>query len=210
MAAKDYLAQPMHNTGGAVLVLHPWWGLNADVRAYCDRLADKGFVALAPDLYDGAVTDDIAEAETLASALDERVDAVRVALSAAIEGMDVHCIDGRAVAVVGFSLGAFYALDLSACHPALVDRVVLYYGAGPADFTKAQATYLGHFAADDPYEPAENVAWLEGEMFAAGRDFTFHTYPDTGHWFAEPSRPDAYNEAADDLAWARTLAFLQG
>ena len=37
---------------------------------------------------------------------------------------------------------------------------------------------------------------------------TIHRYPDTGHWFAEPSR-DAYRPAAADLAFERTVTFLR-
>jgi carboxymethylenebutenolidase len=44
---------------------------------------------------------------------------------------------------------------------------------------------------------------------AAGRDITFHTYPNTEHWFAEEDRPDAYHLEAAQLAWERTIAFLQ-
>jgi carboxymethylenebutenolidase len=36
-----------------------------------------------------------------------------------------------------------------------------------------------------------------------------YTYAGTGHWFCEPDRTDAYNEAAANLAWERTLAFLK-
>jgi carboxymethylenebutenolidase len=43
----------------------------------------------------------------------------------------------------------------------------------------------------------------------AGRPVTFYTYPETGHWFFEPDRVQAYNAAAADLAWDRTLAFLK-
>ncbi len=42
-----------------------------------------------------------------------------------------------------------------------------------------------------------------------GREVTFHVYPGTGHWFVEPNQPDAYNAAAAELVWDRTLAFLK-
>jgi carboxymethylenebutenolidase len=87
--------------------------------------------------------------------------------------------------------------------------VVLFYGVGPADFNRSKARYLGHFAANDPYEPPENVAWLEDALKTAGRPLTFYTYPDTGHWFFEPDREDAYDQPAAQLAWERTLAFLK-
>jgi carboxymethylenebutenolidase len=54
------------------------------------------------------------------------------------------------------------------------------------------------------------VAELEADIKQAGRPVTFYTYPGTGHWFFEPDRADAYNEAAAALAWERTLAFLKG
>ncbi|RYG28322.1 dienelactone hydrolase family protein, partial [bacterium] len=45
---EGYLAEPKNGPGQGVLVLHPWWGLNEDVKAFCNRLADAGFVAFAP------------------------------------------------------------------------------------------------------------------------------------------------------------------
>jgi carboxymethylenebutenolidase len=65
-----YLAIPHTGNGRAVLVLHAWWGLNDEVKAFCTRLAESGFVAFAPDLYHGKVADNIADAETLSNALD--------------------------------------------------------------------------------------------------------------------------------------------
>src|SRR4028119_449200 len=65
-----YLAAPPDGKGRPVLVLHAWWGLNDTTRDFCRRLADAGFVAFAPDLYHGKVADTIADAETLARALD--------------------------------------------------------------------------------------------------------------------------------------------
>jgi carboxymethylenebutenolidase len=49
---------------------------------------------------------------------------------------------------------------------------------------------------------------MEEAFRAAGRDATVHRYPGTGHWFAEPSRVDAYRSDAAELAFSRTLEFL--
>ena len=86
---------------------------------------------------------------------------------------------------------------------------MLYYGTGPGDFSPSQASYLGHYAEHDPYEPPDSVEWLQAALQAAGRPVEFHHYPGTGHWFSELDREEAYDSAAAELAWARTLAFLR-
>lgn len=203
-----FLAAPASGTGNPVLVLHAWWGLNDTIKALCKRLADAGFVAFAPDLYHGKIATTIPEAETLSSALSEKYEQARAEVVEAATYLKEHT-GTETLAVIGFSMGAFYALDFSANGSGVAYSVVLFYGAGPADFSKSKADYLGHFAADDPYEPTEGVQELEADIKNAGRSVTFHTYPGTGHWFFEPDRTDAYNEAAAKLAWERTLAFLK-
>jgi len=56
-----------------VLVLHSWWGLTPFFRAVCDRLADEGFVAMAPDLHAGRTADRPDEAEALLGTVDPNV-----------------------------------------------------------------------------------------------------------------------------------------
>jgi carboxymethylenebutenolidase len=203
-----YLALPPAGSGPGVLVLHAWWGLNDTARAFCARLAQEGFVVLVPDLYHGQVATTIAEAERLANALDGQQ--AKADVAAAVDRLTARAAPGeRGIAVIGFSLGAFYALDLSVADPERVSAVVLYYGTGPGDYTRSRAAYLGHFAGADPFEPAANVDWLEGALREAGRPVTFYRYPGTGHWFCEPDRVEAYDEAAATTAWERTLAFLK-
>jgi len=204
-----YLAMPIAGKGRAVLVLHAWWGLNDTIKAVCNRLAESGFVAFAPDLYRGKVTDQIAEAEKLGAALDSRVEQARVELLNATTFLK-ECAgsDNSAISVIGFSLGAYYALDLSVNAPNAVRSVVVFYGTGPGDYSKSQAEYLGHFAEIDSFEPPTNVNALEESLRQAGRTVTFYRYSGVGHWFCEPDRMQAYNEAAASLAWDRTIAFL--
>lgn len=205
-----YLATPPTSTGPGVLVLHAWWGLNDTIKAFCTRLAEAGFVVFAPDLYHGKLADTIPGAEALGQALDANYLQARaeIAEAATFLGQRAEGPD-RGVAVIGFSLGAFYALDLAAAHPDHVHSVVLFYGTGGGDFSASRAAYLGHFAENDPYEPPSNLDTLEDALKGAGRPVTFHRYGGTGHWFFEPDRRDAYNPEAARLAWDRTLAFLQ-
>jgi carboxymethylenebutenolidase len=205
--AVGYEALPESGAGPGVLVLHAWWGLNDVFRSLCDRLAAAGFVAVAPDLWGGAVATTVAEAEGLIGQRDDA--AILQAVAGALAHLRAHpAVRGDGLGAIGFSMGAAWAVGLAGARPELA-AVTLFYGVGEGDFAAMRAAFLGHFAADDPWEPAEGVRWLEGELRAAGREVTFHTYPGAGHWFFEDDRPDAYSPAAAALAWERTLAFLR-
>jgi carboxymethylenebutenolidase len=203
-----FLAVPKSGDGSGVLVLHAWWGLNGTTKAFCTRLADAGFLAFAPDLYGGKVADTVEDAKRLASALDATGANAEVADAARLVAERVGA-GNSGIAVVGFSLGASFALDLAEAEPARVRSVVLFYGTGGGDVSHSRAAYLGHFAENDPFEPRAGVDALEAALRKAGRPVTFHHYAGTGHWFFEPDRGDAYDRAAAELAWERTLAFLK-
>lgn len=205
-----YLALPISGKGSPVLVLHAWWGLNDTIRAFCTRLAESGFVAFAPDLYHGKVADNIADAESLGNALDTNHKQAKADVAEATRFLNERAGQvGRGLAVIGFSLGAYYALDLSVAEPERVHSVVVFYGTGGGDYSRSRAAYLGHFAEVDPFEPQSNADDLEAALRHAGRPVTFYRYPGTGHWFFEPDRVQAFNQAAAGLAWDRTLAFLR-
>jgi carboxymethylenebutenolidase len=189
---------------GGVVVLHPWWGLNNDVIAYADRLADAGYAVIAPDMFNGQIATEIADAERLAGEGDEGADVVAFA---AVDWLAERLGPGAPLAVLGFSFGAAYAIWAPSERDRLVATVV-YYGTYTGSFVaKASAPLLGHFAEADDYEPEEGIKDLEQAFRDAGRDVTIQRYPGTGHWFAEPSR-DAYRADAAELAFERTVAFL--
>ena len=207
--APGYLATPEADTGPGVIVLHAWWGLTEPFRQVCDRLAEAGFVALAPDLYRGKTTASVEEAEALAKALDQEQASNDIRGAAQYLRQLGQTKDHGKLALVGFSLGGAYALDMSIELAEQVAAVVTFYTTYTGlDFGRAQAAYLCHFAENDPFEPAEAAAEMEQELKAAGRPTTCYTYPGTTHWFFESNRADAYDAAAAALAWERTLAFL--
>jgi len=206
-SVQGYLAIPTKRNGPGVLVLHAWWGLNDFFKSVCDRLATAGFVAFAPDLYHGATASTIEEAKAVMSKLKQ--EEARADIVKGVRALQGHPnVPGKRLGVVGFSMGAYWALWLAEEHPEDVAAAVLFYGTGEAKYEKAQAAFLGHFAEKDPYESLEHVREVENALRAGGREVTFHTYPGTTHWFFENDRPDAYNPGAAKIAWERTIHFL--
>src|SRR5207245_11137338 len=84
------LAVPEQGSGPGVLVLHAWWGLTEPFRQVCDRLAEAGFVALAPDLYHGKTTASVEEAQALRPTLDQDVERWRGDIAGAVQVLRQH------------------------------------------------------------------------------------------------------------------------
>jgi carboxymethylenebutenolidase len=205
-ADPGYIAAPAGG-GPGVLVLHAWWGLSDGIRAFCDRVAEAGFVALAPDLCGGRIARTVPEAKALAAQLDE--DAASERAADGLARLRRHPRLRGQLGVVGFSMGVWFALDLAARSEDL-EAVVIYYGAaGGIDHTRHRAAVLGHFAERDEWESAEEISDMEDELRRAGRAVRFHLYPGAGHWFAETDRPEAYEVTAASLAFRRTVGFLR-
>lgn len=205
---RAYAAHPSQGSGPGVLVLHAWWGLNGFFQRLCDRLAEQGFVALAPDLYAGKLAGTIDEAQALIDGRDSAY-MEAAALSAVERLRQQPGVKPGLLGIIGFSMGGDFAAKLSAAQPDEIGAVVLFYGASDADFERARAAYLGHFAENDEWEPEKWVHFMEAKMKAAGRETELIFYPGAGHWFFEDDRPDAYHPEAASQAWERTLTFLR-
>jgi carboxymethylenebutenolidase len=193
------------------LVIHAWWGLNDTIKTFCTRLSEVGFVAFAPDLYHGRVAVTIPQAEALGGEIDTNHLQAEAEIAEAAQFLRERAVQDDHLAVVAFSLGGYYALHLADTDPEHIRSVVLFYGTDGTvggSFSNSQAAYLGHFAENDPYETKSNVDDLEDRLKRAGRPVTFYRYPGTSHWFFEPDVYQAYDQTAANLAWERTLAFL--
>src|SRR5689334_2013353 len=134
--APGYFARPQSGEGPGVVLLHEWWGLTEPFRQACDRLAEAGFVALAPDLYRGKTTASVEEADALGLALDAKVEQWRGDITGALaflrENGATIPADGRgAFGFVAFSLGGSYALDMSINLPDEIAAVATFYATYP-------------------------------------------------------------------------------
>lgn len=206
-AGSAYVVAPESGHGPGVLVLHAWWGLTPFMRRLCDRLADQGFVALAPDLHQGRTADTPDEAEALLASVDVN-QAADLVLSSAATLRDLPITDDGRIGVIGFSMGASWGLWLSARVPEVVAAAVAFYGTQNVDFEPAEAAFQGHFAEHDELVTDDELAEMEAHLRLVGKDVEFHRYAGTGHWFFEEDRPAAFDPGAAEQAWARTVAFL--
>jgi carboxymethylenebutenolidase len=211
---KGYLAEPsdISNAPG-VVVIQEWWGLDEEVKAVANRLAQAGYRALVPDLYRGKLALEANEAEHLMGDLNFG-DAAGQDIRGAVQYL--KSTGSTKVAVTGFCMGGALTI-LAACNVPELDASVVWYGNPPLDYVNAQAItkpMLGHWALQDEFFPIAGVDQLEEKLKEAGVNYEFHRY-DTKHAFANPKSetrglaPLKYNAEAEKLAWERTLNFLQ-
>lgn len=185
-----------------VLVLHPWWGLNQDVRASAERLRREGHEIAAPDLFHGRVATTRDEAQALSGEVSKNWKGAMTEIESAFEKMRAD-----RVAVIAWSMGVWFSWQLAQARADRIRGLVSYYGYGEFEPGATLPPILGHFAENDEFDSVEDVRGVERKLIEAKHVAQFHVYPGTKHWFDEPSRPE-YDKAASDLAWQRTIAFL--
>lgn len=215
-SASGYLATPGSGAGPGVLVVQEWWGLVPQIKGVCDRLAEEGFTALAPDLYHGdiAAHTEMDKASELMTSLPP--DRAARDMQGAIDFLLAHeAVTGERVGVVGFCMGGLLTLVIAAVAGDKVAAAAPYYGApldpsSAPDWTNLQATVRGHFAENDDFFPPDAVRALEEQLKGLGKDVQFEIHPGTGHAFAnEEDALGTYNETEANGAWAQTLGFFR-
>ncbi|MBD1911193.1 MULTISPECIES: dienelactone hydrolase family protein [unclassified Leptolyngbya] len=204
-----YLATPASGSGPGIIVLQEWWGLVPHIKNLADRFAEAGYVAIAPDLYDGTQTTSPDEAGRLLMALN--IDQTAQKLLKTVEYLLNHdAVTSDTIGVVGFCMGGQLALLAGTLSPN-IGAVVDFYGIHPnvkPDFSKLQGPVLGFFGEQDDLVTSEAVSQLEAAIRAADRTLETHIYPNSGHAFFNDTRPEAYNPTAATDAWQKTLAFF--
>ena len=210
-----YLAIPESGSGPGVLVLMEIFGVGTYIRGATDRLAEHGYVALAPDLYRrtrpgvqfGKGPEGLQEAFAAVSELDMAgaIDDAVVALGTLRAQPEVSGGTG----VLGFCLGG--TLAFAVAMSADPDTLVAYYGSGiPGMLGDADAIScpaLFHFGAQDPYIPLEQ-SQLVADAAAARPGWEAAIQPDGGHAFDNWDNPMFHQPEPAARAWELTRDFL--
>jgi carboxymethylenebutenolidase len=194
----------------ALVVIHEWWGLNDWVKQQASDSADKGYIALAIDLYRGKVATTPDEAHQIMRGVPEDR-AQRDLLAATTFLRSLNTVNGKKVGAIGWCMGGGYALDLAIADPKL-KAVVINYGhlaTEKSNLRKIHASVLGLFGGEDQGIPVADIRKFETELQGMNKKVEIHIYPDAGHAFENPNNEKGYR--ADDAANAQKLTaeFLQ-
>ena len=201
--SEDVAAMP------GLIVLQEFWGLNEHIKDVTRRLALEGFAALAPDMYDGKVTTDPAEARQWLMAMDQA--AALQKMHGAVEYLkSAGNVNKEKIGVIGFCMGGFLALNL-ACHNRDIRVATPFYGRIPPDsvLQNLTAPVLYFFGEQDHHLPVADVDRLEQFIKSTGRSGGVVRYPQADHAFFNDTRKEVYREADAKDAWAKALAFLR-
>jgi carboxymethylenebutenolidase len=214
-AFSAYVARPVAASAPAIVVLHEVFGVNADLRETCHELADKGYIAICPDLFwrqePGVDLSHWTEAEwkkglALYSAYDFDAGVSDVADTVAA-GRTLDGASGK-VGVMGFCLGGLMTFLTAARMN--VDCAVAYYGGGTENHLSESGgvtvPMLMHLGEEDEFISKDAQRKIK-VAFAGNPHVEIHSYPGCSHAFARYTGVH-YDPAAASIANGRTWAFF--
>jgi carboxymethylenebutenolidase len=213
---KGYLARPASPAGRlpAVVVCHGAAGPEKHFEDVTRRLATANFVAFLVDaiapLGGWAVSQSGPNNREKGQQMMAQLDAGQRTEDyiAAVRFLKTHPLTNGKVGVVGFCWGGGMANTLAVRVPDL-DAAVPYYGAQPsaAEVARIKAPLLIHYGGLDE---RVNAGWpaFEAALEAGGKSYAAYIYDGAQHAFNNDADGPRYHKASADLAWQRTLAFL--
>jgi len=199
-----YVAGPV-DSKLAILILPDRWGVNDTVKSWVKRFADKGYRALAIDVFDGRISKKDWLAEEIMYATDPEW--VKIDIQA---GLDYLKADGRKIVTFGEGFGGWQSFQATVQAPDEVAATIVICNRLEASETQVRALtspVLAVYAVNDP-----NTPWQEMEkarVMAKKGFFEYRSYvAPAGFGFMEPAYKKSYDAVATEDAWKEIDGFL--
>jgi len=215
------LARPDTQTAArpGILVVHEGTGLTDHAKRRAHELAERGFVALAVDMFGGGnVAPSMAEGRPRMLALRADLDLLRGRVNAGLAALRAEPgVDATRLGAIGFCFGGLCVLEL-ARSGADVAGVVSFHGIfrtdRPAKPGDIKGKVLACHGAADPFVPPEEVAAFQKELTEAGVDWHLLVNGGAGHGFTNPNATNlgvagvAYDANAERRSFAAMRDFF--
>jgi carboxymethylenebutenolidase len=211
-----HVALPAAGSGPGIVLIHEIFGVNDYIRDSAQRLAELGYVVLAPDLFwrtqPGLELTNDDEGMKAGMAAVQQLD-FPAAAGDVITAMDAlralpEVADGK-VGVLGFCLGGSLAYMVAADGDP--DVAVVYYGSAVPgaldDADRITCPMIMHWGGADQFIAREQVDAVAA--MAEGHDnIECHIHEGAGHAFDNHRSERLYVPDASAAAWELTAAFL--
>lgn len=193
----------------AVIMLHEFWGLTAEMAGKAQALADEGYIVIAPDVYRGSSATTVPRAifqvaGNPGSQIDTDLDAIFAWL------VTQPGVRADRIGVMGFCAGGANALRYSLGNSRLAATAV-FYGQLVTDPSRLKALpgpVLGIFGEADTSIPLDTVRAFEQGLITAGVPAQISIYPGQPHAFLG-SVEDIRRGGPQGQAWSELTTFLK-
>lgn len=203
-----------------VLVIQEIFGVHEYIKDTCRRLAQLGYMAVAPELFARQ-----ADPKSLTTLDAARAAAGKVPDPQVMADLDATVAWAKGnngntdkLAITGFCYGGRIVWLYAAHNPKLKAGVAWYGGltgqtnparpSHPIDVVaKIKAPILGLYGEADTGIPMADVEKMRAALKAAGSKSMFVTYPDAPHAFHADYRP-SYRQGPAEDGWKRLQAWL--
>jgi carboxymethylenebutenolidase len=205
---NGYLARPTSDGPlPALVVIHEAFGLNDDIRSIARRFAEKGYVALAVDLFSGR-NQVVCMFRMMSGLLLKSLDhgGVRDLKDALTYLAQQPGVDTNRLGAVGYCMGGSLAIAWS-CTDDRLKAIAPYYAMNPRPLGAVARVcpVVGSYPESDFTAKAGHMLDLELDKYSVPHDIKI--YPGTKHSFFNTGRN--HDAAAAQDSWVRVLAFFE-
>ena len=203
----------------AIVVSQHGGGVDRFIQTICDRFAEAGYAAVAPNLYH-RIPDEVLNGDPRPRPWDVLSDPDIVAdINATVDFLRNHpAISGDKIGITGFCMGGRVAWlgaasnpHIRALAPYYGGNLMVTWGAGevpPYELAEnINCPILFHFGEVDENPSQDDMRKFDGELTRLGKAHQFYTYPGADHAFMDFTTGRHHQEAAD-ASWPRTLEFF--
>ena len=198
-------------------------GVDQFIQETSVRLAEEGYVVIAPDLYHrlDAIEGESTPEKLLARLANLTDTGVIADNNAAVEWLKASSLSHESIGIVGFCMGGRIVYMMAGENSAFKAAVSFYgsrtqenWGSDPRPtpfdlLANAYCPILGLFGEDDKDPNPEKVQELSAELTKHGKAHEFHSYPGAAHAYMNYTNEAAYREDAAKASWPVTLEFLE-
>ena len=201
----------------AVIVSQHGGGVDQFIRDMCDKLAQEGFAAVAPNLFHRFTEEQLDNRSGRIQHLNDLQ--ISADISATVDWLRAHsAINGERIGITGFCMGGRVAWlgaatnrHIKAAAPYYGGNIFVNWGGGeqtPFDLSAGiSCPVLFHFGSIDENPNLEDRDKLDAELSRLGIGHQFHTYEGADHAFMDYTGL-RYNRDASDESWPRTVEFF--